>query len=296
MSAGDRKKKAKPMHIDNAKIAMMYLFDQLISSGLEARFTKSNPSFPHSLSRMALGWLFPMLDYVMTGDEPVGRMHKRFLNEVLANSLLVSELNAADKVLRKSRAVFDPELPPAFLLITEKLQPGFGQSIYEALDLLIQAATAWAGERTPQDIARAEQVLRPIRQYSRIASSKIPTSDATLKASLKLTFAYINTYGADLLRTIEDKFKAAGQYVHEDGESTVPTSNAHAERRLRQEIKASPSEPSSTPLPSRMRPAKQSPPPNKPVNKLDFVSLPSWHFQLPFIVAVFATIILFLAS
>lgn len=38
------------MHLENAKVAMMYLFDQLITSGLDARFAKSNPKFPHSLS------------------------------------------------------------------------------------------------------------------------------------------------------------------------------------------------------------------------------------------------------
>lgn len=163
------------MHLDNAKIAMMYLFDHLISSGLDARFAKSNPKFPHSLSLLALGWLFPMLDYVMTGDERVGRAHKRFLNEVLVNGLLVSEFNAADKALRDSDEAFNPKLPPVFLLIAEKLQVGFCESIYDALDSLIQAAIAWDGERTPMDIARAEEVLRPIRQHFRLASLKSPS-------------------------------------------------------------------------------------------------------------------------
>ncbi len=151
--------------LDNAKIALMHLLDQLISNGLDARFAKGNPKFPHSLTLLTLGWLFPMLDYVMTGDERVGREHKKFLNEILANDLTVRDLNAADKVLRASGAAFDPKLPPAFLLIAERLQPGFCLNIYRCLDSLIETAIAWDGERTQNDIARAEEVLRPIRKH-----------------------------------------------------------------------------------------------------------------------------------
>ena len=154
--------------LDNAKIALMYLLDQLFSGGLDARFAQGNPKFPHSLTLLTLGWLFPMLDYVMTGDERVGRVHKKFLNEVLANDLTVRELNDADKALRASAAAFNPKLPPAFLLIAERLQPGFCLSIYRCLDSLIEAAIAWDGERTPGDIARAEEVLRPIRKHFRL--------------------------------------------------------------------------------------------------------------------------------
>ena len=154
--------------LDNAKIALMHLLDQLLSNGLDARFAKGNPKFPHSLTLLTLGWLFPMLDYVMTGDERVGRVHKKFLNEVLANDLTVRELNDSDKALRASGAAFDPKLPPAFLLIAERLQPGFCLNIYPCLDSLIEAAIAWDGERTPDDIARAEEVLRPIRKHFRL--------------------------------------------------------------------------------------------------------------------------------
>lgn len=154
--------------LDNAKIALMYLLDQLLSGGLDARFAQGNPKFPHSLTLLTLGWLFPMLDFVMTGDERVGRTHKKFLNEVLANDLTVRELNEADKALRASGAAFDPKLPPAFLLIAERLQPGFCLGIYRCLDSLIEAAIAWDGERTPDDIARAEEVLRPIRKHFRL--------------------------------------------------------------------------------------------------------------------------------
>lgn len=153
------------MHLDNAKIALMHLLDQLLSNGLDARFAKGNPKFPHSLTLLTLGWLFPMLDYVMTGDERVGREHKKFLNTILVNDLTVRDLNAADKALRANGTAFNPKLPPAFLLITERLQPGFCLNIYRCLDSLIEAAIAWDGERTPEDIARAEEVLRPIRKH-----------------------------------------------------------------------------------------------------------------------------------
>lgn len=153
------------MHLDQAKIALMHLLDQLVNSGLDVRFAKGNPKYPHSLTLLALGWLFPMLDYVMTGEARVGRVHKKFLNELLINGLTVGDFNAADKLLRDNGTAFDPKLPPAFLLIAEHLQPGFGLGVYRCLDSLIQAAIAWDGERTADDIARAEDVLRPIRQY-----------------------------------------------------------------------------------------------------------------------------------
>jgi len=55
------------MHLDQAKIALMHLLDLLITGGLDERFTRANPKLPHSLVRLTLGWLFPMLDFVMTG-------------------------------------------------------------------------------------------------------------------------------------------------------------------------------------------------------------------------------------
>jgi len=160
----------------------MHLLDQLLSNGLDARFARGNPKFPHSLTLLTLGWLFPMLDYVMTGDERVGRVHKKFLNEVLANDLTVRELNDADKALRASGAAFNPKLPPAFLLIAERLQPGFCLSIYRCLDSLIEAAIAWDGERTPDDIARVEEVLRPIRKHFRLP--EIAPAPTTAKSAL----------------------------------------------------------------------------------------------------------------
>lgn len=152
-------------YLDQAKIALMHLLNLLISGGLDERFTRANPKLPHSLVRLTLGWLFPMLDYVMTGDRRIRTRHQEFINTILANGLSVKELNLADGALRDQKVPFDPQVLPAFLLIAERLQPGFCEEAYSCLDDLIQAAVAWDGDKTPQDMDRAEQVLEPIRKH-----------------------------------------------------------------------------------------------------------------------------------
>ena len=77
------------MHLNQAKIAMMHLLNLLIVGGLDERFTRANPKLPHSLVRLTLGWLFPMLDFVMTGDRQIGSQHREFINTILVNNLSV---------------------------------------------------------------------------------------------------------------------------------------------------------------------------------------------------------------
>jgi len=153
------------MHLDQAKIALMRLLDLIINGGLDERFTRANPKLPHSLVRLTLGWLFPMLDFVMTGDRQISSRHQEFINTILANDLSVKKLNLADGALRDRQASFDPQVLPAFLLIAERLQPGFSEEAYPYLDELIQATVAWDGDKSPADMDRAEQVLEPIRKH-----------------------------------------------------------------------------------------------------------------------------------
>lgn len=156
------------MHLDQAKIAMMHLLNLLIAGGLDERFTRANPKLPHSLVRLTLGWLFPMLDFVMTGDRQVSSQHREFINTILVNNLSAKALNLADGALRDRDMSFDPKVLPAFLLIAERLQPGFCEEAYPCLDELIQAAIAWDGDKTPDDMDRAEQVLEPIRKHFKL--------------------------------------------------------------------------------------------------------------------------------
>jgi adenylate kinase family enzyme len=171
------------MHLDNAKIALMYLFDQMISSGLDARFAKRNPKFPHSLTVLTLGWLFPMLDYVMTGDQRIKLVNKQFINAIFANRQTVEDLNWADRELRDNGFAFDPDILPAFLLIAEQMSPGFGETVYPCLDSLIEAAIAWDGERTVADVERAEEVLGPIRRHFRLQDAARPKPADSSKKS-----------------------------------------------------------------------------------------------------------------
>lgn len=153
------------MHLDNAKIATLHLLDLLVGGGLDERFTRASPKLPYSLVQLTLGWLFPMLDYVMTGDRQIRSQHREFINTILLNGLSNKELNLADGALRERGAGFDPQVLPAFLLIAERLQPGFCEEAYPCLDELIQAAIAWGDDKTPADMDRAEQVLEPIRKH-----------------------------------------------------------------------------------------------------------------------------------
>lgn len=160
------------MHVDQAKIALMHLLDLQISGGLDERFARANPKLPHSLVRLTLGWLFPMLDFVMTGDHQIGSRHREFINTILVNDLSVKELNLADGALRDRQMVFNPDVLPAFLLIAERLQQGFCEQAYPCIDQLIQAAVAWDGNKTPEDMDRAEQVLEPIRAHFGLESQQ----------------------------------------------------------------------------------------------------------------------------
>lgn len=171
------------MHLDQAKTAMGLLLDQLITGGLDERCARSSPRLPHSLTLLTIGWLFPMLDYVMTGDRRVGRVQKQFINQVLINNLSIHDLNEADSRLRRNSIAFDPSVLPAFLLIGERLQPGFCEQVYPCLDTLIQAAIAWDGEKCLEDMDRAEQVLEPIRRHFRLTASTPSPASATGRAA-----------------------------------------------------------------------------------------------------------------
>lgn len=149
--------------LDQGKIALLFMLEKLHKNQLV--FSKTYPKFPHSLTTLCLGWLMPMLDYVMTGDNRVGQIHKQFLNELFAIDLLVSDWNSADRLLKDQDIHFDPSIPPAFLLLVDKINPEISEQIYPCLDKLIHAAICWDGEKTLDDLARTEAVLLPIRHY-----------------------------------------------------------------------------------------------------------------------------------
>jgi len=171
------------MHLDQARTALGLLLDQLITGGLDQHCARASPGLPHSLTLLTIGWLFPMLDYVMTGDRRVGRVQKQFINQVLINNLSIHDLNEADSRLRRNSIAFDPSVLPAFLLIGERLQPGFCEQVYPYLDTLIQAAIAWDGEKCLEDMDRAEQVLEPIRRHFKLTVVTEQTSDQVKQQS-----------------------------------------------------------------------------------------------------------------
>jgi Cdc6-like AAA superfamily ATPase len=183
--------------LDEAKVAMMFMFDQILGGGLDERFAKGSPKYPYSLTLLTLAWLVPMLDYVMTGDERIGRSHKQFLNQILATNLTVAEFNAADATVRAKPAAFDPQVLPAYLLLVERLQPGAGEQIYACLDAIIQVAIAWDGDKSIEDVARTEKVLEPLRRHfgwsaiEPIAKQAIPVSPKADAAEKKTDSALL---------------------------------------------------------------------------------------------------------
>tara|TARA_R110001592_G_scaffold217582_1_gene471462 strand:+ start:145 stop:495 length:351 start_codon:yes stop_codon:yes gene_type:complete len=114
-------------------------------------------------------------------------------------------------------------------------------------------------------------------------------SDPTLKASLKQTLAYINAYDVELLRAIETDFRAALQRIHGEDENEDTPHVTEAEDSLTPEMTPPP------PAPSPTRPVQQSPQAKTPAYQLELITLPNWHFQLPFVIGIVATILLFIA-
>ena len=153
-----------------ANSALEYILLPIKEGGLDPLLQAKNPKFPYSVTLLALAWIVASLDYVLTGTDRATREQKRFLNQLLPINVTVSELNAVEES-GGERGFFDPEVPPAFMLIAERLQPGIAQQIFPPLEALLQVTAAWDGERTEEEIGRIEAVLGPIRSAFEIQQS-----------------------------------------------------------------------------------------------------------------------------
>ena len=148
--------------MEKANSALEGLLNPLKEDGLDQTFSAKNPNFPYSVTLLALAWTVAALDYVLTGTDKATREHKRFLNQLLPLEITVPELNEIEEA-KGGEGFFKPEVPPAFMLIAEKLQPGIAKRIYPPLEALLQLTAAWDGARTEEEIGRIEAVLTPIR-------------------------------------------------------------------------------------------------------------------------------------
>lgn len=148
--------------MEKANSALESVLLPLKENELDRIFSSRNPTFPYSVTLLALAWIVASLDYVLTGTEKAKREHKRFLNELLPIEVSVAELNSIEKTADES-GFFAPEIPPAFILIAERLKPGIAKRIYPPLEALLQVAAAWDADRSEEEITRIEEVLTPIR-------------------------------------------------------------------------------------------------------------------------------------
>lgn len=148
--------------MEKANSALEGLLLPLKEDEIDRLFVAKNPAFPYSVTLLALAWTLAVLDYILTGTNKANREHKRFLNQLLSIEVTVPELNAVEEKAGEG-GFFNPDIPPAFMLIAEKLQPGIAKRIYPPLETLLQLAAAWDGERTEDEIERIEEVLSPIR-------------------------------------------------------------------------------------------------------------------------------------
>lgn len=148
--------------MEKANSALEHVLLPIKEGKLDQTFSSRNPKFPYSITLLALAWTVAVLDYVLTGTDKAKREHKRFLNELLPIVVSVAELNSIEGSGGES-GFFNPEVPPAFMLIAEKLKPGIAELIYPPLEALLQAAAAWDADRSEEEISRIEEVLAPIR-------------------------------------------------------------------------------------------------------------------------------------
>lgn len=144
-----------------AKQAMSQLVSQCCRDIMVRPFDNVQPVSP-SLLNMLVAWMVPALDFVMTGTSRVKLADKKFINQITCLNLTLDSIDRLSGREANS-AGFDPAIPPAFILLAERIEVGAGQLMYPQLDILFNSACAWDGDRSLADIQRIESLLRPIR-------------------------------------------------------------------------------------------------------------------------------------
>lgn len=148
--------------LDRAKVCTSMIFEAVIEYGLEEKVRTEFPELRVPLSALALCWLVPALDYVMSGKGRVTRPHRDFINTALATDFAVLDLDASASATKG--VPFDASVVPAFLLLSERVQPGAAEMLCFPVAGLLQLACAWDGERTLEEIARIDEIMEPIRR------------------------------------------------------------------------------------------------------------------------------------
>ncbi|MFM4835289.1 AAA family ATPase [Aeromonas sp. R5-4] len=144
-----------------AKQAMTNLVSMCCRDIMVRPFDNEPPVTP-SLLTMLVAWLLPALDYVMTGPSRIKLADKKFINQLTGLNLTIELIDRLSGSGANS-AGFEPTIPPAFILLAERIEAGAGQQMYPYLDILLNTACAWDGDRSLADIRRIESLLRPIR-------------------------------------------------------------------------------------------------------------------------------------
>ena len=164
-----------------AKQAMTNLVSLCCKETMVRPLGHKHPVSP-SLLTMLVAWMVPALDYVMTGPGRIKLADKKFINQITGLNLTIDFIDRLSRSDDNS-AGFEPDIPPAFIMLAEHIEAGTGQQMYTDLDLLFNTACAWDGDRSLADIQRIESLLGPIRGVLGIGCQDELLDNSTLSSS-----------------------------------------------------------------------------------------------------------------
>lgn len=121
-----------------AKQAMTNMVSLCCRDTMVRPFDNEQPFSP-SLLAMLVAWVVPALDYVMTGPSRIKLADKKFINQVTGLNLTIELIDRLSGSGANS-AGFEPTIPPAFILLGERIEAGAGQQMYPYLDILLNTA------------------------------------------------------------------------------------------------------------------------------------------------------------
>ena len=123
-----------------AKQAMTNLVSLCCRETMVRPLGHKHPVSP-SLLAMLVAWMVPALDYVMTGSGRIKLADKKFISQVTGLNLTIELIDRLSKPDAHSSG-FEPAIPPAFILLAERIEAGAGQQMYPYLDILFNTACA----------------------------------------------------------------------------------------------------------------------------------------------------------
>jgi len=162
--------------IENAKVCASMLMEAMLDFGLESKVAQAFPTLKQPLTDLTLAWMTAALDYAMSGEGRIEKAHWEFINEALGTGFSPIDLDAASSA--RTGQPFKPDVVPAFLLLSDAVQPGAAEKLCLPIAGLLQCACAWDGKRTLDEIARIQDICEPIeRRFGMLMPSVTPVDN-----------------------------------------------------------------------------------------------------------------------